>query len=177
MNLPSLTELQQQVLTQAPQVEACLAAARAYLPLDPLCQTRLQAIKLIEQLLKHPPGAAEATALGRLLISWGEIYEQEAPQQALDLYEAAWSYAEGPELRCRLARLYGRQGLVDGAWALAPGPHPEGYWPRLSCSALSCIECQAQLHHSIPSSHGPGGTAGIGQRPCLGAMPHQPLEP
>ncbi len=157
MNLPSLAELQQQVLIDAPQTEACIAAARASLPLDPLSQTRLQAINLIEQLLKHPPGATEATAFGRLLISWGEIFEQEAPQQALDLYEAAWSYAEGPELRCRLARLYGRQGLVDGAWALAPGPHPTGYWPRLSCSALSCINCQAQLHHSMPSIHGPGG--------------------
>ena len=157
MNLSSLAELRTQLLADVTQVEACLAAARASLPLDPLSQTRLQAIKLIEQLLEHPPGAAEATAFGRLLISWGEIYEQEAPQKALDLYEAAWSYAESPELRSRLARLYGRQGLVDGAWALAPGPHPEGYWPRLSCNALGCKPCQAQLHHSMPSSHGPGG--------------------
>ena len=74
MNLSSLAELRTQLLAEVTQVEACLAAARASLPLDPLSQTRLQAIKLIEQLLEHPPGAAEATAFGRLLISWGEIY-------------------------------------------------------------------------------------------------------
>ena len=155
MNLANLAELQAQVLAEAPQVKACLAAARASLPLDPLAQPRLQAIELFEQLLRHPPGAAEATALGGLLLSWGDLYEQEAPQQALDLYEAAWTYAEGPELRRRLARLYGRQGLVDGAWALAPGPHPEGYWPRLSCSALGCEPCQVQLHQAMPPSPGP----------------------
>jgi len=142
MSLYNLAELQKQLLAEAPQVWVCLAAARASLPLDPLAKPRRQAIQLIEQLMLHPPGIAEAKALGKLLISWAEPLEQEAPQRALELYEAAWPHAQGPVLSQRLARLYGRQGMVDGAWALAPGPHAPGPWPRLSCTALGCDQCQ-----------------------------------
>lgn len=128
------------------QLALHLQAARAALPQDPIAPLRRQALALLERLGRQEPGEGELAALAALHRAWGDLAVVDAPALARDHYEQAWACgAVDRELEQCLANLAWREGLEEGAWALAPPEPALPPWAQLACPSLGCGPCQELL--------------------------------
>ena len=122
-----------------------IEAAWRGLPQDPLAPLRRQALELLHGLAQAEPGSGEICRLGRLLRNWGDLCHSHAPARAQQLYERAWACGSDQRLDQQLANLYARQGMAEGAWALAQPCADLPPWPTLRCAGLHCTPCQVSV--------------------------------
>ncbi|QEY32406.1 glycosyltransferase family 61 protein [Synechococcus sp. RSCCF101] len=149
------------LLLEPRRVKEHLEVARASLDADALAGLRQRAIALLQALLDGSPGETEVNLLGEVLRGWGDRFLDEAPDRALDAYERAWTCGDHETLAPKLADLYYRQGMEEGAWALAePRPHPGASpWPELPCPASDCGTCQTLVGLQARERPAPGPQA------------------
>ena len=140
--LSALRHWRAELQADAARINAHLEAAIAGLPSDPLAPLRRQALELLSALATGEPGEAEIHRLGALLRGWGELCLSHAPGRAQQQFERAWACGADAALAQQLANLYARQGMTEGAHALA-APAPDlPAWPQAGCAGLHCLPCQ-----------------------------------
>ena len=138
------------LMAERPRVESHLQAAEAALACDVMAPLRRRVLQLLNSLLSGEPGQHEASLLGEVLLGWGDRFVAEAPVRALQAYERAWSCGSQAALAPRLAELYARQGMAEGAGVLLQDPaslDPASLdpWPKLPCNPAICAPCQQRL--------------------------------
>lgn len=146
--LQALRAWRQLLIAEPERIRTHLQQVAGQLDGDPLAAAKSQALALFDSLLRQEPGATEQRQLGALLLRLGQASLQELPPQAQLRFEQAWACSRLPEAAAALAGIYARQGLGEGAWALAdPAAAPAlPPWQPLPCLPGSCQPCQQQLH-------------------------------
>jgi hypothetical protein len=153
--LDALRQWRSELHADPARIAPYLLAAEAGLPGDPLARLRQQALALLGSLASGKPGEAEISQLGALLRGWGALCLFHAPARAQVHFERAWACGPDAALAQRLSNLYARQGMAEGAHALAVPEADLPPWPRASCAGLSCQPCHQTITADPLPAEGP----------------------